>query len=231
MLLIKNGRVVDPVNGVDKVMDVLVDGGQIVMTGDKAVDMFDEAKASAGIGEAGNIVCGSDVNYEENAFNVIDAAGLVVAPGLVDTHVHFRDPGLTYKEDIFTGAAAAAKGGFTTVVCMANTKPTVDNVDTLAYVLEKGAQTGIHVLSASAPGILPSGHRSNFSEARHSDAAANAERAINNFFIFFFRQNCCVLAILRTNLSILIRGRPYYSSRSRVRLYRTYAGLRELYSF
>ena len=150
MLLIKNGRVVDPVNGVDKVMDVLVDGGQIVMTGDKAVDMFDEAKASAGIGEAGNIVCGSDVNYEENAFNVIDAAGLVVAPGLVDTHVHFRDPGLTYKEDIFTGAAAAAKGGFTTVVCMANTKPTVDNVDTLTYVLEKGAQTGIHVLSAAA---------------------------------------------------------------------------------
>ena len=150
MLLIKNGRVVDPVNGVDKVMDVLVDGGQIVMTGDKAVDMFDEAKASAGIGEAGNIVCGSDVNYEEHAFNVIDAAGLVVAPGLVDTHVHFRDPGLTYKGDIFTGAAAAAKGGFTTVVCMANTKPTVDNVDTLAYVLEKGAQTGIHVLSAAA---------------------------------------------------------------------------------
>ena len=87
MLLIKNGRVVDPVNGVDKVMDVLVDGGQIVMTGDKAVDMFDEAKASAGIGEAGNIVCGSDVNYEENAFNVIDAAGLVVAPGLVDTGI------------------------------------------------------------------------------------------------------------------------------------------------
>ena len=150
MLLIKNGRVVDPVNGVDKVMDVLVDGGQIVMTGDKAVDMFDEAKASAGIGEAGNIVCGGDVNYGENTFNVIDAAGLVVAPGLVDTHVHFRDPGLTYKEDIFTGAAAAAKGGFTTVVCMANTKPTVDNVDTLSYVLDKGAQTGIHVLSAAA---------------------------------------------------------------------------------
>ena len=95
MLLIKNGRVVDPVNGVDKVMDVLVDGGQIVMTGDKAVDIFDGAKSSAGKSEAGNIVCGSDVNYEEKAFNVIDAAGLVVAPGLVDTHVHFRDPGLT----------------------------------------------------------------------------------------------------------------------------------------
>ena len=79
---------------------------------------------------------------------MIDAKGLVVAPGLVDVHVHFRDPGLTYKEDIHTGAAAAAKGGFTTVVCMANTKPIVDNEETLRYVLEEGKKTGIHVLAA-----------------------------------------------------------------------------------
>ena len=76
--------------------------------------------------------------------------GLVTAPGLVDVHVHFRDPGLTYKEDIHTGAAAAAKGGFTTVVCMANTKPLVDNEETLRYVLEEGKKTGIHVLSCAA---------------------------------------------------------------------------------
>ena len=75
---------------------------------------------------------------------------LVTAPGLVDVHVHFRDPGLTYKEDIHTGAAAAAKGGFTTVVCMANTKPLVDNEETLRYVLEEGKKTGIHVLSCAA---------------------------------------------------------------------------------
>ena len=76
---------------------------------------------------------------------VIDADGLYVAPGLVDVHVHFRDPGFLYKEDIETGAKAAAKGGFTTVVLMANTKPIVDNEETLAYVLEKGKTTDIHV--------------------------------------------------------------------------------------
>ena len=123
MLLIKNGRVVDPVTCVDEVMDVLIDGTHIEEVGH---------------------------NLSAAGAEVIDAAGLVVAPGLVDTHVHFRDPGQTYKEDILTGAAAAAKGGFTTVVCMANTKPTVDNVETLKYVQEKGEKTGIHVLQAAA---------------------------------------------------------------------------------
>lgn len=69
---------------------------------------------------------------------IIEAEGLAAAPGLVDVHVHFRDPGPTYKEDIHTGARAAAKGGFTTVVCMANTNPIVDNEETLRYVLEEG---------------------------------------------------------------------------------------------
>lgn len=137
MLLIRNARVVDPVSGVDKVMDILIDGGQIVKVGDGAAEMFEKNRLNAQGTEA------------ESESRVIDATGLVAAPGLVDTHVHFRDPGFTYKEDIFTGAAAAAKGGFTTVVCMANTKPAVDNVDTLDYVLKKGAQTGIHVLSAA----------------------------------------------------------------------------------
>ncbi|MFR2926437.1 MAG: amidohydrolase family protein, partial [Eubacterium sp.] len=71
---------------------------------------------------------GHDISIDEtDNVTVIDATGLVVAPGLMDTHVHFRDPGFTYKEDIITGAAAAARGGFTSVVCMANTKPAVDN--------------------------------------------------------------------------------------------------------
>lgn len=122
MLLIKNGRVVDAVTQTDRVMDVLIDGGIIAKTGEKL--------ATGGA-------------------DVIDADGLVVAPGLVDTHVHFRDPGFTYKEDIETGAAAAAKGGFTTVVCMANTKPAVDNIDTLKYIQEKGAKTDIHVLQTA----------------------------------------------------------------------------------
>lgn len=123
MLLIKNGRVVDPVTKTDQVMDVLIDQDKIIKTGE---------------------------HLEESGAQVIDASGLVVAPGLVDAHVHFRDPGFTYKEDIITGAKAAARGGFTTVVCMANTKPVADNQETLQYILEKGATTGIHVLQAAA---------------------------------------------------------------------------------
>lgn len=76
---------------------------------------------------------------------VIDAKGMIAAPGLVDVHSHFRDPGFTYKEDIESGAKAAAKGGYTSIVLMANTKPAVDNEETLRYVLEKGAQTDIRI--------------------------------------------------------------------------------------
>ena len=122
MLLIKNGRVVDPVTNTDEVMDVLIEDRKIIKTG-------------------------KELNAE-NA-EIIDATGLVVAPGLVDAHVHFRDPGFTYKEHIESGAKAAAKGGVTTVILMANTKPVVDNPDTLRYVQEKGEKTGIHVLQTS----------------------------------------------------------------------------------
>lgn len=80
---------------------------------------------------------------------VIDAAGMMVGPGLIDTHVHFRDPGFTYKEDILSGAEAAKKGGYTGIVLMANTKPCVDHAETLSYVLEKGKQTGIRINSCA----------------------------------------------------------------------------------
>ena len=82
-------------------------------------------------------------SIEKQADTVIDAAGCYVMPGLIDLHVHFRDPGLTYKEDIETGSKAAAKGGFTTVCCMPNTKPVVDNVETVKYIIEKGEKTGL----------------------------------------------------------------------------------------
>lgn len=126
MILIQNGRVVDSVNQIDDIMDVLIDGKTILKVG-KKIDLSE---------------------YDKN-IEIIDATGLVVAPGLVDAHVHFRDPGFTYKEDIETGAKAAAKGGFTMVVCMANTKPTVDNIGTLQYIQEKAEKTGIHILQAS----------------------------------------------------------------------------------
>ena len=82
---------------------------------------------------------------DEKADEVIDAAGLIAAPGLVDVHVHFRDPGFTAKEDIHTGAASAAKGGYTSVVMMGNTDPRCDNVETLRYMQEKAAKEPIHI--------------------------------------------------------------------------------------
>lgn len=86
---------------------------------------------------------------DEFSGEIIDADGLYIAPGLIDVHSHFRDPGFTQKEDIYTGAKAAYKGGFTTVVLMANTKPTVDNIETLKYVLDKGKETGINVYTCA----------------------------------------------------------------------------------
>lgn len=142
MLIIKNGRVIDPASGTDAVMDVIIDQGRILEMGYGAAQPWEQT--AGGPGPEG---AGADSG---SPCQVIDARGLVVAPGLIDVHVHFRDPGLTYKEDIHTGAAAAARGGFTTVVCMANTKPPVDNVETLEYVLAEGRKTGIHVMQAAA---------------------------------------------------------------------------------
>lgn len=76
---------------------------------------------------------------------IINAEGLFGAPGFCDIHSHFRDPGFTYKEDILSGAECAKRGGYTEIILMANTKPAVDNNDTLAYVLKKGLETGIHI--------------------------------------------------------------------------------------
>ncbi len=130
MLLIRSGYVIDPGSGMEGVRDILVDGGKILRIEDRISEK--EWEGTKG-----------------DKLRVIDAKGKVVAPGLVDVHVHFRDPGFTHKEDIFSGAKAAAKGGFTTVVLMANTKPCVDEPDTLRAILEKGERTGIHVKSCA----------------------------------------------------------------------------------
>ena len=125
MILIKNGTIIDPSCKREEKGDLLIADGKI-----------------ARIAPCGEI--------QEEGCEVIDATGMVVAPGLVDVHVHFRDPGFTYKEDIDTGAQAALQGGFTSVVLMANTKPVVDNEETLDYVLEKGKNTPIHVYSCAS---------------------------------------------------------------------------------
>ncbi len=81
---------------------------------------------------------------------ILDIDGLIIAPGLIDTHIHFRDPGFTYKEDLHTGALASAKGGFTSVICMANTKPIVDSVETLTDILERAKEERIRIYQAVA---------------------------------------------------------------------------------
>jgi dihydroorotase len=123
MILIKNGRVIDPKTKRDEITDVVLEEEKILLVG---------------AAPEGNYEC------------VIDATGCIVSPGLIDVHVHFRDPGLTYKEDIVTGSRAAAAGGFTTVVCMANTLPTVDNVETLTDLLERAKSLPIKMLQTSA---------------------------------------------------------------------------------
>lgn len=128
MILIQNCRLVDPASGTDARRDILTEGGRIRQIAEPGtVPVY-------GLGKG-------DLK--------IDADGLIAVPGLVDTHVHFRDPGALYKEDIMTGARAAAAGGVTSVVLMANTSPPVDNPETLAYVLRKGEQTGIRVHSCA----------------------------------------------------------------------------------
>ncbi|MDE6747922.1 MAG: dihydroorotase [Lachnospiraceae bacterium] len=129
MLCIKNGYVIDPKSGLEGYRDILIKDGKIV-------EIEEQGKISV------------DAQNERVEY-IIDAGGKMVSPGLVDVHVHFRDPGFTYKEDIESGAAAAAKGGFTTVVLMANTKPTVDNEETLDYVIKKGKKTGINVYTCA----------------------------------------------------------------------------------
>ena len=130
MIIIQNGQVIDPKSQIDEIMDIVIEDGKITDMGFDIGKKYAEKAASK----------------EKTDTMILNADNLVVAPGLIDVHVHFRDPGLTYKEDLHTGAKAAAKGGFTTVVCMANTKPPADNVETVEYILEEGKKTGIHIL-------------------------------------------------------------------------------------
>ena len=94
---------------------------------------------------------GSSLNLSVQPDKVIDAQGCYVMPGLIDLHVHLRDPGLTYKEDVASGSRAAARGGFTTILAMPNTKPVIDSPDRVLYVTNKAKELApVHVLQIGA---------------------------------------------------------------------------------
>ena len=125
MLLIQNGRVLDPWTGTDAQLDVLIGNDGVIAKIAEKIDAPADCR-------------------------VFDAAGLTVSPGFVDGHVHFRDPGQTQKEDVLTGAAAAAAGGYATVICMANTVPTCDTPEIIHYVTDKAKDCPVQVLQAGA---------------------------------------------------------------------------------
>jgi dihydroorotase len=119
MLLIKNGRVVDPASGTDAVLDVLIDGDRIVSTGAKL-----EASGK-----------------KSSPTEVIDASGWIVAPGFIDLHCHLREPGQEISETIDTGTRAAARGGFTAVCAMPNTQPVNDNAAVTRSIMDRAARS------------------------------------------------------------------------------------------
>ena len=130
-ILLVGGRVMDPASGRDEVADVLLHEGRI-----------------AGIGAESSLPLPADVQR-------LDCRGQVVCPGLIDLHVHLREPGQTAKETIATGTLAAARGGFTTVVCMPNTAPSIDSPSTVALIQEKarGASVRVEITGALTKGI------------------------------------------------------------------------------
>lgn len=126
-MLIKNGTLIDPKTKTSKKTDIYIEEGIIQK-------IAPELSTAA----------------EYTNKTVIDAEGLIIAPGLIDTHIHFRDPGFTYKEDLHTGSLAAAKGGVTSVICMANTSPSVDSVSVLEDILARSKKEDIRIFQAAA---------------------------------------------------------------------------------
>src|ERR671924_1115612 len=123
--VIRNGRVIDPANKRDEIAGLVIVDGRIA----------DQSK----------------IDNRESGIEEIDATGLIVAPGLIDIHVHLREPGFSHKETIESGARAAAAGGFTTVVCMPNTSPAADNPSTIAWIKDRAMETAcVNVLPTGA---------------------------------------------------------------------------------
>ncbi|MDO5456452.1 MAG: dihydroorotase [Eubacteriales bacterium] len=123
MLFIRNGYLIDPASGTQGKRDILIADGRIRRIG-------------------------TQLTPPEDA-RILDASGLTVCPGLIDTHSHFRDPGFTYKEDLTSGAAAAVRGGYTSVLLMANTRPPVDSPEILRDILDRGRSLPVHLYSCA----------------------------------------------------------------------------------
>src|ERR1043166_2000705 len=122
-IIIRNGRILDPANQRDEVADLAIVNGKIAPKSEVTARKSEE----------------------------IDAKGLIVAPGLIDSHVHLREPGFSHKETIESGARAAAAGGFTTIVCMPNTSPVADNPGTIAWIKDRAAGVAcVNVLPVGA---------------------------------------------------------------------------------
>lgn len=130
-IVIKNGHVLDPKSGLDAQTDIWIEDGMVVAIG--------ECPEGEG--------AGAEVLNAE----VLDAEGLYVVPGLIDAHCHLRDPGFEYKEDIESGTKSAAKGGFTSIACMPNTNPVIDNETVVSYIRSKAEKEGyVHVYPIGA---------------------------------------------------------------------------------
>jgi dihydroorotase len=129
-LLIKGGRVVDPSQQIDEVTDLLIEGGRVKSIGGELPDEGADVRQTSG-------------RNPTNVQQVVDASGLIVAPGFIDLHVHLREPGEEYKETIASGATAAVAGGFTSICAMPNTKPVNDNGSVTRFIIDKAKEAGL----------------------------------------------------------------------------------------
>lgn len=143
MLLIKNIFLYEPASGVEKKTDILIEDGRFT----KIEDYISPENFQRPLRQDG----------ADSPLQVIDGEGLCAAPGLIDTHSHFRDPGFLWKEDLHTGSLAAARGGYTSIILMANTNPPVDSVPVLADILERGKKEKVHLYSCANVTVRMSG--------------------------------------------------------------------------